>query len=262
MQSRKKRKVVEVPPVPPGVGGDLYGKFVAVPERFFSRVLYANPVCMLVSRKEKSFNVMTISWLSCVNNNGVVMLSMNEGRRSAEMLFEDGYKGRFTLCVPVEGSEMLLRRIGGESGSTVDKFTSLNLTLCPVGTTDTPLASLSAPAAVDHPYIVAHLDCEILEGAHKYNHHVFFATIKQAFVRSRYWAGDTFQPVDASLPSYLTFFGGGKFGRAAPIPQRAPDKEPSEDKKPAADDDELEKMKLQIIALKRENRALKKSNES
>ena len=53
-----------------------------------SRILYTNPVCLLTSssRNEDAWrkNVMTISWLTPINNAGEFVFSMNAKRYSAE----------------------------------------------------------------------------------------------------------------------------------------------------------------------------------
>ncbi|KAJ9452087.1 hypothetical protein DIPPA_30950 [Diplonema papillatum] len=152
MPPGNKRRKVDVPEVPEGVGGDRFGDPVRVPQRLLSRLLYANPVCLLCSRKGGEdpsprveggdgahHNLMTISWLTCIDNRGLFFASMHEGRSTASFLFgqpeaADPYVNkRFTLSVPVAGAEALLRRIGSERGDAVDKVPALGLRLCPPG---------------------------------------------------------------------------------------------------------------------------------
>ena len=238
---RNKRRRIEVPTVPSGVGGEGFGAFFEVPARLRSRVLYANPVCILVSSGVRPLpavvssvedttepttptatptptpttNAMTISWLSCIDNNGLFFASMNEQRFTASLLgFANSYEGaRFTLNVPTQGCEPLVRRIGGESGLEVNKLEDLALGVCNAGGGggDVPLPCL------DHPLVVAHLECEVLSGSLSHKHHMLTCRILSAHVRKAFWSGETFKPTAPTLPSYLTFFGGGQFGVAQPV---------------------------------------------
>ena len=97
--------------------------------RDFSRLLYANPVCFLTTQRpssgdggQGSHNVMVISWLSPVNNEGTVMLSMNKRRFSAVCLES---RPEFVLSVPVAGMEPLVLQVGKYSGRRGDKFTQI-----------------------------------------------------------------------------------------------------------------------------------------
>eukprot|EP01063_Lacrimia_lanifica_P037622 TRINITY_DN7783_c0_g1_i1.p2 TRINITY_DN7783_c0_g1~~TRINITY_DN7783_c0_g1_i1.p2 ORF type:complete len:251 (+),score=82.33 TRINITY_DN7783_c0_g1_i1:101-853(+) len=219
----RKRRKVDVPPVPDGVGGKAFGDAVRVSERLRSRVLYANPVCLLCTRgrgEGARANVMTISWLTCINNNGVFFMSMNEHRASAGNVYDaegDAYfaDAEFVLNVPVQGAEALLRRVGGETGKEVDKFGTLGLKRTAPGAWESP-ATCDGDLALDHPLVVAHLACRVLEGRRGHGHHLLTCEVQDAYVRARYWAGDTFRPTDPALPPYLTFFGAGVFGGAAP----------------------------------------------
>ena len=53
---------------------------VRVPAAFLSRPLYPNPVCLLASRRPRggAVNLMTISWLTAVDNAGGFVCSMNQ----------------------------------------------------------------------------------------------------------------------------------------------------------------------------------------
>eukprot|EP00757_Euglenozoa_sp_SAG-D1_P020004 gene20004-7096_t len=87
---------------------------VEVPKHLFSRILYPNPVCFLTSRTENEVNVMTISWLTAIDNNGVFFASMNQKRHSASLVFAGAVETqRFTLSVPVQGMEATLKKVGG-----------------------------------------------------------------------------------------------------------------------------------------------------
>lgn len=119
-----------------------------------SRLLYGNPVCLLTTPKRPALgyhhaNAMTISWLTPVDNQGNIFLSINTKRHTAERLMKefsmvendqsiddnekDAYDDLespktktkttyFVLNVPIAGQEEMVLRIGGCSGRDVDKF--------------------------------------------------------------------------------------------------------------------------------------------
>ena len=75
-----------------------------------------------------NLNVMTITWLTPVNNRGLIVLSMNKRRFTASLLFDGAAADRrFTLSVPVAGMEELVRCIGGCSGADGDKVANLDV---------------------------------------------------------------------------------------------------------------------------------------
>lgn len=73
-----------------------------VPTHLRSRLLYTNPVCLLAtwSPKRARHNVMTVTWLTPVDNAGTFVMSVNEARTSVGNLQEHphfsecGKKGR------------------------------------------------------------------------------------------------------------------------------------------------------------------------
>ena len=97
-----------------------------------SRLLYPNPVCFLTTSALAGDvwkkNVMTISWLTCLNNEGDVLLSLNTKRHSAAAVLS----GRpFGLSVPTSDLASLVLKVGGCSGRSVDKFATVEgLDLC------------------------------------------------------------------------------------------------------------------------------------
>eukprot|EP00698_Gefionella_okellyi_P009715 TRINITY_DN2491_c0_g1_i1.p1 TRINITY_DN2491_c0_g1~~TRINITY_DN2491_c0_g1_i1.p1 ORF type:complete len:286 (+),score=58.41 TRINITY_DN2491_c0_g1_i1:32-859(+) len=106
---------------------------VVVKEKnMLSRFLYTNPVCMLTSNDvaQRRRNVMTISWLTPINNQGEFSCSMNAHRYSASIVKDTK---QFVLNVPVHGQEELIKRIGGCSGSKGDKLSNFRLPLCRPG---------------------------------------------------------------------------------------------------------------------------------
>ena len=97
-----------------------------------SRPLYPNPVCFLSTWKPSSTqrNLMTISWITAIDNDGRFFASMNQKRHSATMLMAHPY---LVLTVACAGLEPLLTRVGGCSGSRMDKTTTLDVPICRPG---------------------------------------------------------------------------------------------------------------------------------
>ena len=98
-----------------------------------SRPLYPNPVCFLSTWHpgRRGANLMTISWLTPIDNEGVFFCSMNQRRHSAALLAAHPF---FVLSVACAGLETLLLRVGGCSGARVaDKPTALGVPLCRPG---------------------------------------------------------------------------------------------------------------------------------
>ena len=122
---------------------------VRVPAQFLSRPLYMNPVCLLASRRPRggAVNLMTISWLTAVDNDGGFACSVNQNRHTATFLAANP---TFTLSVPVAGMEALVRRVGSTSGGRLppdaaDKPAWLGIELCRPGWQ--PLSSAERAAA-------------------------------------------------------------------------------------------------------------------
>ena len=81
-----------------------------------SRVLYPNPVvCLVTHDLRKKANVMVLSWLTMLNNQGTFAFSINKTRHSRQNLMQRR-QAPFTLAVPVKGMEDTLRQIGKSSG--------------------------------------------------------------------------------------------------------------------------------------------------
>eukprot|EP00667_Euglena_gracilis_P030891 EG_transcript_43616 len=91
---------------------------VRVAPHHFSRLLYANPVCLLtaVSDDGQQCGLMVLSWLTAINNYGLFFASINAGRYTAAVLMAKDTKS-FVLSVPVHGMEGLLGRLGKCSSS-------------------------------------------------------------------------------------------------------------------------------------------------
>lgn len=198
-----------------------------------SRVLYPNPVCLLTTWGEvdKTWrkNAMTVSWLTCLNNDGDVLLSINARRHSVAAILS----GRaFGLSVPTSDHAALVLKVGACSGYKVDKLASIQ-DLAAVETTEAKAGKggfaalmsdsddegvLSKPP--DAPWFVegcvARLSCvvsrRLTEGE---DHHVVVAKIREAQVREDYWDGKTFCAPHGKA-AFLTFLGSQTFGHVLP----------------------------------------------
>jgi flavin reductase (DIM6/NTAB) family NADH-FMN oxidoreductase RutF len=79
-------------------------------------------------RSAASQNVMVLSWLTATNNNGRFMFSLNRRRHSSTLLksslssSSSSSSSEFTLSVPVQGMEELVRSVGSVSGRFGSKF--------------------------------------------------------------------------------------------------------------------------------------------
>ena len=205
--------------------------FLAVTEpRLRSRLLYPNPVCLLTTWGEVDGswrkNVMTISWLTCLNNDADVLLSINARRHSAAAVLS----GRaFGLSVPTSDLAATVLKIGACSGSKHDKLATVE-GLAAVEADDAK-ASKGGFAALmsdssddddgvaappDTPWFVdgcvARLACvvsrRLTEGE---DHHVVVAKVTDASVREDYWDGKTFRAPHGRAP-FLSFLGSQTFG--------------------------------------------------
>jgi len=197
-----------------------------------ARLLYPNPVCLLGSANEVGVpNLMTISWLTCVDNDGTVFFSMNERRTSAENLLSSR---RVCLSVAVDGMQSLLVAVGGCHGPSdqgIPKPESLGVELCAPGWAAPWEADAGPPAA---ECAGAHLDLAVESMTTAGGHHRVMARVTGAWVRSWLWSGRTYAlppssseaspggsllgPPSADEPgraplAVLTFLGSRRFGR-------------------------------------------------
>jgi hypothetical protein len=116
--------------------------FIPVEKHLLSRLLYPNPVCLLGTVSSNgTLNAMTVSWLTCINNSGVLFLSVNLKRHSTLIIQETG---KFSLSVAVDGMQPLLLEVGGCSGRDTDKIALIrDLNPCNIDGS-TPLSSESS----------------------------------------------------------------------------------------------------------------------
>ncbi|EGZ07222.1 hypothetical protein PHYSODRAFT_565275 [Phytophthora sojae] len=101
-------------------------EWVAVDRGMLSRLLYPNPVCLLSVRSKDggARSLMTITWLTAINNQGGFICSMNATRHTAKFMNQSG---------AVFGTLELVLAIGGSTGADADKFEQLHVAVCAPG---------------------------------------------------------------------------------------------------------------------------------
>lgn len=269
----------DVTPVGPTVGGsslaarrnsdaaavladdaDAAAEFCPVPPHLLSRLLYANPVCVLISHNSSAqgghapHNAMVISWLTAVDNDGTFIMSVNRKRHTLVNLLE---RKVFSLSPAVEGLESLLVTLGSSSGrENPDKLCSsgaqLSTTLIesPRSKKRSRVAELeSAPppcVAASPARIACRVRCEMTrpieasgkepymdassaassEGVH--GHALLLCEIVAGFVDERYWDGKLFAPRQRGAPRLLSFQGSKVFAALEPLPPRDGPTQPTE----------------------------------
>jgi flavin reductase (DIM6/NTAB) family NADH-FMN oxidoreductase RutF len=178
----------------------------------FSRVLYANPVCLLTSFPAHRLNCMTISWLTPSNNKGGVILSMNRKRHTCLAMSPDAH---FTLSVPVAGMEAVVLAIGGVSGADVDKFDGICL-----ASSDFDAGSprpLWPPAIADTAAVLECTVRQVLSGLDD-GHVTLYCQIVRARVLKSHWDGKRFHPAAPGARPILSFLGSQTFGYVCNTP--------------------------------------------
>ena len=226
----------------------------------FSRVLYTNPVCFLStlnpSEDQPQLNVMVLSWITPVDNDGRFIFSLNTRRHTAACFRDDvNSPVEFCLSVPIKDMEDLVRNVGACSGQYGSKFpidysydgTMLEsdaqaspssqkkkkrkeqptrfpkgipgLTTIPIG------RRLKSDKLMAIDKTVAHLRCTSLsvQQAPEHNgsqqHHlIIMAQVTEGYVEESYWdtRKNIFRPVSPNVSPYLTFFGSQTFGYVVP----------------------------------------------
>lgn len=174
--------------------------------QMISRLLYSNPVCILTTKDATKVNCMIISWLSCCDNAGGIIASVNKKRFSSIALQEPNAK--FTLSIPTTGIEPLLLEIGSCTGAKVDKINELGLS-----TQRLPWEE-DFPDCIHHENICAVLACEVLRidtaGVADDGHIILFCKAKHAAVRPSHWQNNK---LFVGEPNTLSFMGSKQFLR-------------------------------------------------
>eukprot|EP01080_Neovahlkampfia_damariscottae_P000890 gene890-9801_t len=173
-----------------------------------SRLLYTNPVCILTSFHEDKKNMMTITWLTPINNTGNFICSMKKSRYTTVLVLK---QKEFVLNVPTKSLGSTVLKIGKETGENTDKFKLFeeNITICGLGWEKYEEKS---PFAISE--CVAQMFCsinKIMDDLDK-EHYIFHCSIDKAFVKSNYWKDNRFCPQNKEDEPYMTFFGGQEFG--------------------------------------------------
>ncbi|OLQ07025.1 hypothetical protein AK812_SmicGene9596 [Symbiodinium microadriaticum] len=192
----------------------------------FSRLVYTNPVCLLSSCQGSERNLMTVSWLTAVDNNGHLVLSLNKRRHSAGSIMSSR---AFVLNVPTAQLAQTVLEIGGCSGGTTDKIERFSAPLggfClpgwkplgawPPSDEDSEAGKLVFAISGCVAHLVVHVLVDLDEIS---SHHLLVCKVIRAFVRSTYWDGKIFSPrldMDTLTPPYMSFFGSQTFGYVVP----------------------------------------------
>ncbi|KAA0164702.1 hypothetical protein FNF31_02240 [Cafeteria roenbergensis] len=210
-----------------------------------ARLLYPNPVCLLGTVGPGGIpNFMTVSWLTCIDNDGSVFLSVNERRCSAANLLASR---RLCLSVAVDGMQSLLVAVGSCHGAQegLPKSEALGIDCCLPGWAGEWAAEGGPPAAVCG---AAHVVVEVASVDTQAGHHRIVGTIAGAWVRRSMWAGRTYavaaegghsdaselcgsphdEAADAQPRGLLTFLGSRRFGVVRPA---AAPRKPGSDKR-------------------------------
>lgn len=218
-------------------------------KQLLSRFLYPNPVCLLSLTDSSTVpafqNVMTISWLMPIDNQGNIMLSMNATRCTAEKFATLPVGHPFVLNIPNSELQELVLEIGKSSGFNVDKFSNLAIDSCLPGWQSTlnmevlipnkpngklskkqisqqeRLALVSQTCAITS--CIAHLVCTLVcctdannVGFRDSNHILISSNISCAYVMNEYWNGRNFVAQSPESSPILSFLGSGVFGHIHP----------------------------------------------
>ena len=219
--------------------------FIPVPKNLTTRLLYANPVCALITAndaaQEGGHNVMTISWLTAIDNHGLFFLSLNAKRHSARNVLRER---AFTLSVYSEAQRSTALACGASHGTGVagGKLAAIGMPVHAPGGGDAN-AACGLPVLAHSP---AHLQCSLLSvlapqqevpleepvrGAAGecvrisseadagssapftiQGHLALLCRVDLAWVMEGYWSsGKILSPTLPSLPRPLSFLGSGIF---------------------------------------------------
>ena len=168
--------------------------FSDVPKHLLARLFYCNPVCLLTSGSAApNENAMTISWLTCADNSGTLLLSMNHKRSSHQNMREGAH---FTLNIVNAAAAETLRRVGRSHGG------NKGLQLDADGRWENEAVVAVARC------VVARLEAEMVPG-----HSVLVAEIASAaIIRAEYWVDNKKLLAGEGMEPLLTFAGSGQFG--------------------------------------------------
>lgn len=213
-------------------------------KQMLSRFLYPNPVCLLTLGTETGNlrNVMTISWLTPIDNDANILLSINSSRFTAKIVKELDFGSPFVLNVPTADMKDLIWQVGKCSGETTDKINDLDMPTCapgwrplahPKSGSDFSGSKLLGTSRKEENHkkreaimekcfalsdCVAHIVCTLVQvnnaasfGFSDSDHIILSATICCAFAKNTHWDGKTFSSLSLSHQPILSFLGTGQF---------------------------------------------------
>jgi flavin reductase (DIM6/NTAB) family NADH-FMN oxidoreductase RutF len=194
--------------------------FLRVPKHLLSRLLYAPPACILISINEQSpahglLNAMTISWMSCLDNHGNILLSINHTRHTLQNL---RIGALFTLSPLAEGMESDALKIGSCSGANIDKIQKLGIPTVAFG--PAPLCCHKSSPARLLCRVLAPLAPPLAPDVQRpgVDSVTLLCAIQQADVARDYWLSQKlFAPSSESLPRLLAFLGSKTFCAITPL---------------------------------------------
>ena len=168
-----------------------------------TRLLYTNPVVLLSVDREA---IMTLTWITAMNNHGGFVVSINNRRHTRGHVME---KRRFCLGIPTSDMRSTVLAVGGCSGRDGNKFDALGLETVQVG--DGPDVTVKGTVA----RILADVNAVLADDGY---HTILQCTIRRAWVDETYWDGRNFLPKDAAASPYLTFLGSQTFAAVTALP--------------------------------------------
>ena len=188
---------------------------VQIKGNMMCRLLYPNPVCLLAvyDPTEHEANVMTITWLTAIDNHGTFVCSISKRRHTSELLRVSSV---FVLNIPTRELEESILAIGSCTGRDTDKFREFGLRACRPGWISgnrnhkMNKAIMHAIALED---CIAHTVCLVQQKQDMGQHWLLVCKQQLAWSKKVYFSdGKCFQRSSDDLPPYLTFLGTQTFG--------------------------------------------------
>lgn len=189
-------------------------KFVKIDKHMFSRILYPNPISILVVNQNENVEgtAMILSWISPIDNNGHFVFSINKKRNSYKCLFDNDNNNDvddndiyFTLNIPIYSMNQDLLNIGTTNSfdfknddvqySVIPKLNHFKIkTHNLIGNVDIPNTLNNKHIQfINDSRIIAHLLCKIESKSDTFNNHsLITATILDARINQNYWNGKNF----------------------------------------------------------------------
>ena len=197
---------------------------VQIKGNMMCRLLYPNPVCLLTvyDRLKHKANVMTITWLTSIDNHGTFVCSISKRRFTSELM---KVATIFVLNIPTRDTEGTILAIGSSSGRATDKFRDLGLRMCCPGWSNGTSRGKGKRKKKGNEHhdvtkhaialrdCIAHTVCRVREKQDMGQHWLFVCKQELAWSKKNYFAdGKRFMRNSESLSPYLTFLGTQTFG--------------------------------------------------